>query len=158
MAVIRTAHRLGISSLLEPNASIALGTSEVSVLELVGAYAPFANGGYAVVPHVIERIKGENGKVLYTHSDQQLGRIIEARYVDMMNTMMQETLTIGTAHKATLPAGRRPARPARHRISATPGSLATPRSWSPASGSAMTTVRRPKRSPAAACRPRSGAA
>ena len=62
MAVIRTAHRLGISSLLEPNASIALGTSEVSVLELVGAYAPFANGGYAVVPHVIENIKSENGK------------------------------------------------------------------------------------------------
>jgi penicillin-binding protein 1A len=48
MTVIRTAHRLGISSKLEPNASIALGTSEVSMLELVGAYAPFANGGYAV--------------------------------------------------------------------------------------------------------------
>jgi penicillin-binding protein 1A len=45
MAVIRTAHRLGIASKLEPNASIALGTSEVSMLELVGAYAPFANGG-----------------------------------------------------------------------------------------------------------------
>ena len=39
MAVIRTAHRLGIASKLEPNASIALGTSEVSLLELVGAYA-----------------------------------------------------------------------------------------------------------------------
>ncbi len=50
MAVIRTAHRLGIASKLEPNASIALGTSEVSMLELVGAYAPFANGGLAVVP------------------------------------------------------------------------------------------------------------
>ena len=103
MAVIRTAHRLGIASRLEPNASIALGTSEVSVLELVGAYAPFANGGYAVVPYVIERISGENGKLLYAHRDQQLGRIVEARYVDMMNTMMQETMTIGTAHKATLP-------------------------------------------------------
>jgi penicillin-binding protein 1A len=73
------------------------------MLELVGAYTPFANGGFAVVPHVIERISGDNGKLLYTRSDQQLGRIIEARYVDMMNAMMQETLTIGTAHKATLP-------------------------------------------------------
>lgn len=103
MSVIRTAHRLGISSKLEPNASIALGTSEVSMLELVGAYAPFANGGFAVVPHVIERISGNKGKLLYARSEQQLGRIIEARYVDMMNAMMQETLTIGTAHKATLP-------------------------------------------------------
>ncbi len=47
--MVRTAHRLGIASKLEPNASIALGTSEVSVLELVGAYAPFANGGMAVI-------------------------------------------------------------------------------------------------------------
>src|SRR6266516_4552151 len=43
--VVRTAHRLGISSKLEDNPSIALGTSEVSLTELVGAYAPFANGG-----------------------------------------------------------------------------------------------------------------
>ncbi|HLA20296.1 MAG TPA: PBP1A family penicillin-binding protein, partial [Pseudolabrys sp.] len=103
MSVIRTAHRLGIASKLEPNASIALGTSEVSMLELVGAYAPFSNGGFAVVPHVIERISGDNGKLLYARNEQQLGRIIEARYVDMMNAMMQETLTIGTARKATLP-------------------------------------------------------
>jgi penicillin-binding protein 1A len=103
MAVIRTAHRLGIASKLEPNASIALGTSEVSMLELVGAYAPFANGGYAVQPHVIDRVAATNGKVLYSRTEQQLGRIIEARYVAMMNQMMQETLTIGTAHKAALP-------------------------------------------------------
>jgi membrane peptidoglycan carboxypeptidase len=44
-AVTRTAYRLGIDSKLEPNASIALGTSEVSPLELVSAYATFANGG-----------------------------------------------------------------------------------------------------------------
>jgi penicillin-binding protein 1A len=103
MAVIRTAHRLGISSLLEPNASIALGTSEVSMLELVGAYACFANGGYAVTPHVIERISTPEGKVLYARAEQPLGRIIDGRYVGMMNAMMQDTLTIGTAHGASLP-------------------------------------------------------
>ena len=102
-AVIRTAYRLGIASKLEPNASIALGTSEVSPLELVSAYAPFANGGLAVVPHVIERITAGNGKVLYVRNQQPLGRIIEARYVAMMNEMMAQTLTIGTAHKAALP-------------------------------------------------------
>ena len=103
MAVIRTAHRLGISSKLEPNASISLGTSEVSPLELTGAYATFANGGYAVMPHVIERISTTAGKVLYVRNRQALGRIVDARYIGMMNQMMQETLTIGTAHKAELP-------------------------------------------------------
>src|SRR5262249_33056535 len=78
-------------------------TSEVSVLELVGAYAPFANGGYAAMPRMIEKITATNGKVLYARSIQQLGRIIDARYVSIMNTMMSETLTNGTAHKATLP-------------------------------------------------------
>jgi penicillin-binding protein 1A len=102
-AVIRTAYRLGIYSKLEPNASIALGTSEVSPLELVSAYAPFANGGYAIMPHVIDRITAGNGKVLYARNAQQLGRIIEARHVAMMDAMMEQTLIIGTAHKATLP-------------------------------------------------------
>jgi penicillin-binding protein 1A len=52
---------------------------------------------------VVERITASNGKVLYTHNGQPLGRIIEARYVAMMNEMMAQTLLIGTARKATLP-------------------------------------------------------
>ena len=102
-AVMRTAHRLGIASKLEPNASLALGTSEVSVLELVGAYAAFANGGIAVTPHVVERVRTANGKLLYDRKDDSLGRIIEERYAGMMNAMMQETLLAGTARKAELP-------------------------------------------------------
>jgi penicillin-binding protein 1A len=102
-AVVRTAYRLGIASILEPNASIALGTSEVSPLELVTAYATFANGGLAVSPHVIERIRGADGKTLYDRSQQPLGRIVDARYVGMMNSMLHETLVSGTARAANFP-------------------------------------------------------
>jgi penicillin-binding protein 1A len=102
-AVMRTAHRLGIASKLEPNASLALGTSEVSVLELVGAYASLANGGMAVSPHVVERVRTAGGKLLYERKDDSLGRIIEPRYAGMMNAMMQDTLLTGTARKAELP-------------------------------------------------------
>ena len=101
--VVRTAHRLGISSKLDANASIALGTSEVSVIELVGAYAPFANGGLGVSPHVVTKIRTNEGKVLYARSDDNLGQVIEPRSVAMMNTMMQETLISGTARKAEIP-------------------------------------------------------
>jgi penicillin-binding protein 1A len=101
--VVRTAHRLGISSKLDANASIALGTSEVSVIELVGAYAPFANGGQGVAPHVVTRIRTAEGKVLYARPADSLGQVIEPRNVAAMNTMMQETLLSGTAHKAELP-------------------------------------------------------
>jgi len=102
-SVVRTAHRLGISSKLDANASIALGTSEVSVIELVGAYAPFSNGGLGVSPHVVTKIRTNEGKVLYARQPDQLSQVIDPRHVAMMNTMMQETLLSGTARKAELP-------------------------------------------------------
>jgi penicillin-binding protein 1A len=101
--VVRTAHRLGISSKLDANASIALGTSEVSLTELVGAYGPFANGGYSVSPRVVTRIKTVAGKVLYARAPDTATPVLDARAVSMMNTMMQETLLSGTARKAELP-------------------------------------------------------
>jgi penicillin-binding protein 1A len=102
--VARTAYRLGISSKLEANASIALGTSEVSLTELVGAYAPFANGGRGIAPHVVNKIRTvEGNKVLYARPADQPAQVIEPRHVAMMNTMMQETLLSGTARKAEIP-------------------------------------------------------
>jgi penicillin-binding protein 1A len=102
-AVVRTARRLGITSRLESNASIALGTSEVSPLELVAAYVPFANGGIAVSPHVVERVVTADGRMLYRAKATSLGRVVEERPIGMMNQMMQETLLTGTARKAELP-------------------------------------------------------
>ena len=101
--VVRTAHRLGIASKLDGNASIALGTSEVSLTELVGAYAPFANGGGAVTPRVVRKIRTVAGKVLYARQTEPLGQVVDSRSVAMMNAMMQETLLSGTARKAELP-------------------------------------------------------
>ena len=101
--VVRTAHRLGIASKLDPNPSIALGTSEVSMLELVGAYAPFANGGLSASPHVVTRIKTLDGKLLYLRQGDPPAPVIEPRNVAMMNQMMQETLISGTARKAEIP-------------------------------------------------------
>jgi penicillin-binding protein 1A len=102
--VVRTAHRLGISSKLDANPSIALGTSEVSLTELVGAYVPFSNGGQAVSPHVVTKIRTmEGNKLLYARQADQLGQAIEPRHVAMMNAMMQETLISGTARKAEIP-------------------------------------------------------
>jgi penicillin-binding protein 1A len=102
-AVAKTAHRLGVQSELQPNASIALGTSEVTPLELVAAYAPFANGGIAVQPHVILKVKTAAGKALYQRKGASLGRVIAPQNVAMMNDMMRETLLTGTARKAELP-------------------------------------------------------
>jgi penicillin-binding protein 1A len=101
--VAKVAHRLGITSDLQANASIALGTSEVTPLELVTAYAPFANGGIGVQPHIVTKVTTANGKLLYLRKGSSNGRVIDPQDVPMMNTMMQETLLTGTARKADLP-------------------------------------------------------
>lgn len=101
--VIKTAHRLGITSKLEPNASIALGTSEVSLLEMASAYAPFANGGVGITPHVIERVRDKSGTVLYAYAQPSRGLVMAPPHVAMMNRMMQDVLLVGTARRADLP-------------------------------------------------------
>jgi penicillin-binding protein 1A len=102
-AVAKTARRLGIASKLEANPSISLGTSEVTLLELVGAYAPFANGGIGVIPHVIERVRGRDGKIIYARSASGVGTVVSPRHVPMMNRMLEETLLTGTAQRARIP-------------------------------------------------------
>ena len=101
-AVVRTAHRLGIASKLEPNASISLGTSEVSMIELVSAFAPFANGGMAVIPHVVQGVRRADGRLIYQRQPQNLGQVVDPGAVAMMNAMMQETLSFGTGRKAEI--------------------------------------------------------
>ncbi len=101
--VVRTAHRLGINSPLQTNASIALGTSEVTVLEMTGAYSSFANGGFAVLPHVINRITTDDGELVYQREGSGLGRVVSADNVAMMNQMLRATLEVGTGKRAAVP-------------------------------------------------------
>ena len=63
----RTARRLGITSPIQLDPSMALGAVEVSPLEMAQAYAPFANGGFAAKAYGIERIRTASGRVLYDH-------------------------------------------------------------------------------------------
>jgi penicillin-binding protein 1A len=101
--VAAVAHRLGITSELDANATISLGTSAVTPLEMASAYAAFANGGVGVQPHVIMKVRIADGKLVYGRRNASFGRVIEPQYVSMMNNMMQETLLTGTARKAELP-------------------------------------------------------
>lgn len=100
--VVRTAQRVGIVSPLQANASIALGTSEVTPVELVAAYAAFANGGIGVTPHVITKVATVDGKVLFLRKPVNLGRVIEPDVAAAMNSMLRETLVTGTARRAEL--------------------------------------------------------
>jgi penicillin-binding protein 1A len=99
-AVVETAHRLGVESKLEANASIALGTSEVTPLELTAAYVPFANGGFRPEIHFVKRVTTPKGKVLYEHPRGGAPRVLRAEVVGAMNTMMSGAVDWGTARRA----------------------------------------------------------
>jgi penicillin-binding protein 1A len=101
-AVVQTARTLGINSALAPNPSIALGTSEVSLLELTGAYAPFANGGYSAQPYAIQRIRTTQGDILFERQGSGLAQIVSIENVAMMNDMLRATMEVGTGKKAQI--------------------------------------------------------
>jgi penicillin-binding protein 1A len=101
--VVRTAQKLGVSSPLQAVPSLALGTSDVTPLELTAAYAAFANGGTAVIPFAITQVKAASGKVIYTRQNRDLGRAMTAEQAGQMNQMLRETLVSGTARRAEIP-------------------------------------------------------
>ncbi len=101
--VTATARRLGMKSPLRKDASLALGTSEVSLLDLTGAYAAFGNGGYVNEPYAIRRVTTGAGKVLFKRFDAKSDPAIPRASVAAMNDMLEATVASGTAKKAALP-------------------------------------------------------
>jgi len=100
--VVAAAHRVGITADLGNDASLALGTSEVTLLELTGAYAVFANGGMGVWPHGIAEIHDRDGKVLFQRADSGLGRAVTPDIAAEMTELMTGVMTRGTGKAAAL--------------------------------------------------------
>lgn len=98
--VIQLAHRMGIESDLQPNASIALGTSEVTLLELTASYAPLMNGGFKATPHVVSRITDDEGKVIYENKYDNPPRVLSEDIAITMNFMMRDVIENGTGKAA----------------------------------------------------------
>ncbi len=105
-AVAATARRLGISSPLDEVASLALGTSGVTPLELTGAYAAFANGGEGVTPFGILKVRTLSGKLLYARPERKHDAVMSAENNAAMTRLMHETVATGTGKAAAL--GERP--------------------------------------------------
>jgi penicillin-binding protein 1A len=98
--VAETARSLGFDPGDKPDASIALGTVETSLLDLSSAYAPFANGGNGVIAYGIEEIRDGGGEVLYRRSGSGPGQVIAPRFVSPMNSMMHQVIVRGTGKAA----------------------------------------------------------
>ncbi|MFO0998020.1 MAG: penicillin-binding protein 1A [Alphaproteobacteria bacterium] len=100
--VIRVARRLGITADLRPSPSLALGTSEVTLLEMTQAYAAFANGGEGVWAYGIQEIRDTSGQVLYRRSGNGPGRVIAPDTLENMQELLTAVVTDGTGRGATI--------------------------------------------------------
>ncbi|MCK5508425.1 MAG: PBP1A family penicillin-binding protein [Desulfobacterales bacterium] len=98
--IINFASKAGIKSVLKPNRSLALGTSEVSLLELTSAYTVFANMGTWIEPFAIAKITDSNNKILYIANPEKrnvMSRQDSAIITDMLQAVIRE----GTGQKAS---------------------------------------------------------
>ena len=104
-----TAHNLGIDSPLREYLTLALGTSEVSPLEMARAYAPFANGGLRVEPTAILKVTDRQGRVLVDNRPQ-VQRVLDERVAYILTDIMGEVVRPGgTAGQVEGMIGDRPA-------------------------------------------------
>jgi penicillin-binding protein 1A len=99
--VINTAHRMGIKSELMPTYSLALGASEVNLLELTSAYGTLANKGKHVEAHAIRRILNRHGELIY-QAKNQAEQAVDAKTAAVMTWMLQGVVQSGTGRMAQL--------------------------------------------------------
>jgi penicillin-binding protein 1A len=102
--VAATAHRLGITSQIQTDPSMALGAVEVSPLEMAEAYDAFANGGYRAHAYGVERIRTASGQVLYDHGmdKPQPEAVIPQPALSEMTEMLRQVVASGTGARAKI--------------------------------------------------------
>lgn len=90
------AQRLGIESQMPQVPSLALGTGEVTLLELTTAYTAFANRGSAAAPRLITRVEDASGVSIYSAGERHT-QAISATTAYLMSSMLADVITSGTA-------------------------------------------------------------
>jgi penicillin-binding protein 1A len=101
--VINAAHRCGITSPLQANPSLALGTSDVTPLELTSAYATFASGGLRVTPYFVNAVEDNSHHLLYQRKAELKPRVIASSVNRDLTMMLYGVVTQGTGRSAALP-------------------------------------------------------
>ena len=95
---IRLAKKLGISSNMEQNLSISLGSSGLTLFELTSAYSAFANNGNLIKPSAIRNIQNRKGEILYT-SNPEISQPISPAVAYTITSLLQSVVEHGTGKK-----------------------------------------------------------
>ena len=88
--LINTAKRIGITSKLTPIPSLALGTEEMSLMEITASYSSFANQGYKINPHFIKKVEDSKGNTLYENKEEKI-EVLNSSLTYILNEMLTYT-------------------------------------------------------------------
>jgi penicillin-binding protein 1A len=100
--VISLAHRMGIASELRRELALALGVSEINLLELISAYGVFANGGIRVPPRSVRKVVSPNGDLLEL-TEEPGERVLREEVAFQVTRILQGAVERGTAKRAKIP-------------------------------------------------------
>jgi penicillin-binding protein 1A len=100
--VVETARLAGITTKLDPNLSLSLGSSAVTPFDMAGAYATFARGGIAIKPHVLRRIENNRGRIIETF-ESKVDKVFDSDATAKLVDVMQDVVRAGTGTAARLP-------------------------------------------------------
>ena len=89
-SLVSMINRLGINTKINDVPSLALGTSEMNIIDLTGAYASFANLGYKVNPHLILKVEDSKGNILYEAKEEK-ETILNQSLVFILNNLLTNT-------------------------------------------------------------------
>lgn len=106
---VEYARKMGITSPLKPVPSLAIGTSDVNLLEMVSAYSVFPNLGVKVEPRYIMRIEDKDGNVLESHETTSRKDVLNPQTAYIMVSLMSSVINNGTAQAARRAGFDRPA-------------------------------------------------
>ena len=95
-------YRFGLRTQLRPTYSLALGSSEVTLHDMVGAYMIFPNEGRRKSPYLIKRITNTSGEELYARSNRKAERVYSEANTQKLTRMLQDVIESGTGHGARL--------------------------------------------------------
>lgn len=99
--VVAVAKRLGLTSKIHNHPSIALGTPEVKMLDMVAAYSSFANGGLSVAPYGVLEIRSTSGALLYRREQVEQARVISEDNLSNLQPLLEGVITSGTGRAAS---------------------------------------------------------
>ncbi len=100
--VVEAARRLGITTPLSTLPSVSLGVTEVRLIELTGAYAAIANGGYEARPYAILEVRDADGDKVFRRKESR-ERVVAPQQVDQLDELMRAVVSYGTGTGARLP-------------------------------------------------------